>query len=191
MFEVDELPAVFPSTQVSRELFVSTDFVGQPSISDSAQAIAAGQSPSASGEQISASLLGSGAAPKVMMVDDEKLNNFIVAEYLKAAGYRDLAHTTDPLEAIALADRVRPDLILLDLQMPELSGFDLLRLLRADATFERTSIVILSASTTAEERQRALHLGANDFLQKPIERQALLDGVRKAVAENVRLASEH
>jgi PleD family two-component response regulator len=60
------------------------------------------------GEDTSTPLLSFPSPPKVMMVDDEKLNSFVVAEYLRAAGFRELAYTTDPFEALPLAQRVRP-----------------------------------------------------------------------------------
>jgi DNA-binding response OmpR family regulator len=136
---------------------------------------------STTGESISAAVPSSPSSPKVMMVDDEKLNSFVVAEYLKAAGFRDLVYTTDPFEALPLAHRMRPDVILLDLQMPKLSGFDVLRQLRADATFARTAIVILTASTDDEEKARATELGATGFLCKPVERNQLLTGLCKVL----------
>jgi DNA-binding response OmpR family regulator len=67
---------------------------------------------------------------------------------------------------------------LLDLQMPKLSGFDVLRQLRADGAYCRTAIVILSASTDDKDKSRAIELGATGFLSKPIERNQLLAGLR-------------
>ncbi|HEY1784389.1 MAG TPA: response regulator [Pirellulales bacterium] len=134
------------------------------------------------GDEGSTPLLSFPPQPKVMMVDDEKLNSFVVAEYLKAAGFRDLVYTTDPFETLPLARRVHPDVILLDLQMPKLNGFEVLRQLRADDAFADTAVVILTASTEDEEKQRALALGATGFLYKPIDRDRLLAGLRSILA---------
>ena len=98
------------------------------------------------GENASTAFLGSPARPKVMMVDDDKLNSFVIAEYLKSDGYRDLVYTTDPFAAQSLGRHVLPGLILLDLLMPERGGLDVLRRLRADDAFDQTAIVILTAS---------------------------------------------
>jgi CheY-like chemotaxis protein len=57
---------------------------------------------------------------KIVMVDDEELNILVVAEYLKSAGYHEVAHTTDPFRAIGLIAKERPDLVLLDIHMPQL-----------------------------------------------------------------------
>jgi len=135
----------------------------------------------ATGEEISAAFLGLPARPKVMMVDDDKLNSFVIAEYLKSDGYRDLVYTTDPFQALSLGRHVLPGLILLDLQMPKLSGFDVLGELRADDAFAQTAIVILTASNDEKLKARAIELGAADFIHKGIGRYRLLAHLRKVV----------
>jgi putative two-component system response regulator len=118
------------------------------------------------------------ATPKVMMVDDEKLNIYVVAEYLKSDGYRDLVYTNDSSQALSLAERERPDAILLDIHMPQLSGFEVLQQVRNDKVLARTPVVILSSSTDDDEKMRALELGATDFLHKPINSGELLARLR-------------
>jgi DNA-binding response OmpR family regulator len=135
----------------------------------------------ASGESLSAEFIGQPARPKVMMVDDDKLNSFVIAEYLKSDGYRDLVYTTDPFMAVSLGRHVLPGLILLDLQMPELSGFDVLRELRADDAFDQTAVVVLTASHDEALKERAIELGAADFIHKGIGRDSLLARLRAVV----------
>jgi len=115
---------------------------------------------------------------KIMMIDDEKLNILVVAEYLKLEGYRDLVFTNDPSQALSLAVGERPDAILLDIHMPQLSGFEVLQQIRANRVFARTPVVILTSSTDEEEKMRALELGATDFLHKPVHRGELLARLR-------------
>jgi putative two-component system response regulator len=115
---------------------------------------------------------------KIMMVDDEKLNILVVAEYLKADGYHDLVYTDDPAQALSLAGRERPDAILLDLQMPHLTGFDILKLIRADQTLAWVPVVVLTSSTDHDQKMLALELGATDFLQKPVHNGELLARLR-------------
>ena len=64
--------------------------------------------PTAAGQDVSAVPVSLPARPRVMMVDDEKLNSLVVGEYLKADGYRDVAYTTDPREALSLAHAYAP-----------------------------------------------------------------------------------
>jgi DNA-binding response OmpR family regulator len=124
------------------------------------------------------SLFGLPTRPKILMVDDEKLNILVVAEYLKSDGYRDLVYTVDPSQALSLAGRERPDAILLDIHMPQLSGFDVLQQVRTNQVLARTPVVILTSSTDDEEKMRALELGATDFLNKPIHSGELLARLR-------------
>lgn len=111
----------------------------------------------------------------ILMVDDEKLNSFVVAVYLKAAGYRELVHTVDPLQAMALATRTRPDVILLDIEMPGLNGIELLERLRAVESLSATPVVILSATNDERIKQQAASLNVMGFLKKPIHKEELLN----------------
>ena len=77
--------------------------------------------------------------------------------------------------------RVLPDVILLDLKMPRLSGFQILGQPAPNPVFAKTFIVILSASTDEAEKARAIELGAQGFLHKPIVRDELLAGLRNIV----------
>ena len=82
------------------------------------------------------------------------------------AGYR-IVEAGDGDEALALASEHRPDLIVLDLMMPGMSGFDVLRHLRGDVSVDGTHIVVMSAWPNAQEA--ALEAGADKYIQKPFE----------------------
>ncbi|HEX4000893.1 MAG TPA: response regulator [Pirellulales bacterium] len=122
------------------------------------------------------------AGATVLMIDDEKLNSFVVAVYLKAAGYRELVHTTDPMNAISLATKLRPDIILLDIEMPRLSGIELLRRIRADESLADTVVVILSATDDEQIKSQAIALQVSGFLRKPIRKNELLAALESASA---------
>ena len=132
-----------------------------------------------------ADVVSASRQPKIMMVDDEKLNSFVVAEYLKSGGYRDLVQTDDPLQVLSLAQRVRPDVILLDIHMRGLDGLAVLRQIRADKALCRTPVVIVTASTDEAMKSQALELGATDFLHKPIRKEKILDCVRNILLAQV------
>ena len=119
---------------------------------------------------------------KVMMVDDEPLMTDLISTYLEDEGYRNFVVTNDPHEAIALLRREDPDVLLLDLMMPGLSGFDVLQAMRADRTLRYTPVIVLTASTGAEAKLRALRLGATDFLAKPVDESELVLRVRNTLA---------
>ncbi len=132
---------------------------------------------------------------KVMIVDDEEVNILVVEEHLKEDGYRHLFHTSDPFQAQSLAKQERPDVILLDIHMPRLDGFEVLRHFRCDEMLCHTPIVILTSSTDEDEKLHALQLGATDFLHKPVHRGELLARLRnilmaKGYQDHLRQQSE-
>ncbi len=119
---------------------------------------------------------------KVMMIDDDPLMTALVKKYLGNAGYKNFVATNDPREGLAMLARETPDLLLLDVLMPHLPGFDLLASLRADAALRLTPVIVLTAETSAESKRRALDLGATDFLAKPVDPSELVLRVRNTLA---------
>ena len=119
---------------------------------------------------------------KVMMVDDEPLMTDLIQAYLEDEGYRNFVVTNDPREALELLRREDPGVLLLDLMMPQMSGFELLEAIRADRALRYTPVIVLTASTGAESKLRALKLGATDFLAKPVDASELVLRVRNTLA---------
>ena len=119
---------------------------------------------------------------KVMMVDDEPLMTDLIQAYLEDEGYSNFVVTNDPREALELLRREDPGVLLLDLMMPQMSGFELLEAIRADRALRYTPVIVLTASTGAESKLRALKLGATDFLAKPVDASELVLRVRNTLA---------
>ena len=118
---------------------------------------------------------------KVMIVDDEEINILAVRKYLKNEGYEHFITTTDSRETIDLIRKERPDVMMLDIYMPEVSGLDILRMRRLDSTLEHIPIIILTASTDPKIKRQALDLGAYDFITKPVDPNDLVPRVRNAL----------
>ncbi len=118
---------------------------------------------------------------KIMIVDDEPLNVMTFRQHLKMEGYERFVTTSDAREALRLIRSELPDVVLLDIRMPEISGLDILRVVGLDPVLQHIPVLILTAATDPETRKLALDLGANDFLQKPIEPNELLPRVRNAI----------
>jgi DNA-binding NtrC family response regulator len=116
-------------------------------------------------------------APQILLVDDNATNLHVLYQTLEGNGYRLLAARTGK-DAIAIAERVSPDLILLDVMMPEMDGFDTCARLKADPRTRDSAIIFLSALTEASEKVRGLELGAVDFINKPFQAQEVLARVR-------------
>ncbi len=119
---------------------------------------------------------------KVMMVDDEPITLEVVRAFLEDAGYRNFIVTSEPKEAMDLVASERPDVVLLDLVMPEVSGFDILKAMRADATFRHIPVIMLTSASDAATKLQALELGATDFLGKPVDPSELILRTRNTLA---------
>jgi predicted signal transduction protein with EAL and GGDEF domain len=117
----------------------------------------------------------------VMMVDDEPMMTDVIQTYLEEAGYSRFVSVNDPLQAIEQARRHRPGLLLLDLMMPGLSGFDILSIMRNDEELRYIPVIVLTAANNPTTRLRALELGATEFLSKPVDSSELVLRVRNSL----------
>ncbi len=107
---------------------------------------------------------------RILVIDDERANVQLLEHMLAKAGYTNVESTNDPRQATELIGAFRPDLILLDLLMPYIDGFDVMRLLRSSIPFDPyLPVLVLTADATRETRRRALSEGARDFLTKPLD----------------------
>jgi putative two-component system response regulator len=118
---------------------------------------------------------------KIMIVDDEEANLFTVEHHLKKVGYRQFITTTKAREAMELLDTHRPDVLLLDIRMPEISGLDILRAKRGDPSVGHIPVLVLTATTDPDTKLLALELGASDFLPKPVDPYDLVPRVKNAL----------
>ncbi len=124
---------------------------------------------------------GTDLLAKIMIVDDEPLNIKVVRKYLQIAGYENFVTTSDAAAALEMIRSECPDLILLDIMMPKVSGLQILEAVRDDASLTHLPVLILTASTDAKTKSTALELGATDFLAKPIDASDLVPRVRNAL----------
>jgi putative two-component system response regulator len=107
---------------------------------------------------------------RILMIDDEETNLLLMRRLLEAEGYTDIIWTQRSDEAVALFEALRPDLLLLDLQMPPPDGFAVMRLLRPHTAVQTyVPILVLTADAAPQTRRRALDEGASDFLTKPLD----------------------
>jgi len=111
---------------------------------------------------------------RVMLLDDDPIVIDVLKVYLEDAGYTDIIETTDASRAVDLLRAARPDLLITDLMMPEVDGFEILRQLRADLHLSHIPVIVLTSSTESNDKLRALKLGATDFLAKPVDPSELV-----------------
>lgn len=113
----------------------------------------------------------------ILVVDDDQRNIRLVESILKSNGYG-VIHAYDGEEALRRVEADRPDLLLLDVMMPNLSGFEVCRRLRERHATRLLPIIMITALNALEDKVQGLDLGADDFLSKPINRTELLAKVR-------------
>jgi diguanylate cyclase len=118
----------------------------------------------------------------VMMIDDDPITLEVIQAFLSEAGYRNILTLSQPAEAIDTIRKVMPAVVLLDLMMPGVNGFDILRGMRLEEELRYTPVIMLTAASDAETKLQALELGATDFLAKPVDPSELSLRLRNTLA---------
>ncbi|MFA6233003.1 MAG: hybrid sensor histidine kinase/response regulator [Bacteroidota bacterium] len=115
--------------------------------------------------------------PLILIVDDVSRNLQILGSFLRDAHF-DVSATANGKHALEIAADINPDLILLDIMMPEMDGFETCRRLKADERTHDIPVIFLTAKTAEEDILHGFELGAVDYITKPFQRQELLERVR-------------
>lgn len=118
---------------------------------------------------------------KIMIIDDEQLVIRVVKRFLAAEGYHNFVTINDPRETFKLLKSEKPDVVLMDIMMPHLTGLDLLRYRQRTPEFQHIPFIILSATSENQVKRDALRLGATDFLAKPVDPSDLTVRVKNAL----------
>ncbi|MBT9536673.1 MAG: response regulator, partial [Nitrospirae bacterium] len=105
---------------------------------------------------------------KILIVDDEETNLKLIISMLKHHGYV-FETAADGAEALVKAKSFKPDLIFLDIMMPEMDGYEACKRLKEDAATKHIPVVMVTALADKESRIKGLEMGANDFLSKPVD----------------------
>ena len=117
----------------------------------------------------------------ILIVDDNEQNRKLARDILEFAGFRSLV-AADGIEGLALAVEHQPDLILMDIRMPDLNGTEAVRKLREDERTAAIPVVALTSSTMKGDRERFLADGFDGYLEKPIRVREFPDQVRSHLA---------
>ena len=111
----------------------------------------------------------------ILIVDDEEVNHKIFTDIL--GGMYELAHAESGEEAIELLIEFCPNLVLLDIMMPGMNGFEVCELIREDLQFQYVNIIMVSAKNEKLDQIKGYEVGANDYVTKPFDKDLLLKKV--------------
>ena len=114
----------------------------------------------------------------MLLVEDNEDNRTIYSTVLRHLGFQ-VIEAVDGVEAVALARSERPDLILMDISIPRMDGWEATRVLREDPSTRDIPIIALTAHALADDRKRATEVGFTSYLTKPVEPNAVVAEVRR------------
>ena len=121
---------------------------------------------------------------KVLVVDDNPQNTELVQAYLESLPV-EIATAVDGVDAMAQAERFRPDLVLLDVMMPRMSGFEVCQKIKQNPELRDTVIIMVTALHEVGDFERAVECGCDDFLTKPVNKLELVTRVRSLLRVRV------
>lgn len=114
----------------------------------------------------------------ILVVDDTEFNRVLIGALLREAGYADVSFAKDGVEALRMVAERIPDLLILDIMMPHMDGFEVCARLRADGAYADLPVLVQTALSSNDDRNRAFASGTTDLIAKPIDRAELLARVR-------------
>ena len=117
-------------------------------------------------------------AKTVLVVEDNELNMKLFCDLLDAHGFRTI-QTRDGKEALSLASQHKPNLILMDIQLPEVSGLEIIKWLKADKSLQDIPVIAVTAFAMKGDEQKIRAGGCEDYIAKPIKIDAFLETVRR------------
>jgi len=126
--------------------------------------------------------LGADNKHTVLVVDDNEQNRELLEAYLEDMAEVRVVSATNGLEALQKVETDRPELILLDIMMPKMSGFEVCKRLKADPKTRDITVVMVTALNETSDVERAAECGTDDYLAKPIDRKALVAQIRSLLA---------
>jgi CheY-like chemotaxis protein len=119
---------------------------------------------------------------KILLVEDNEMNRDMLSRRLQRAGY-EVVMAMDGNEGVSMAQSAKPDLILMDLSLPVLDGWEAMRQLKAIPEMRDIPIIALSAHAMASDREKAIEAGADDFDTKPVELTRIVDKIKALIGK--------
>lgn len=119
--------------------------------------------------------------PKLLLVEDNEMNRDMLSRRLERRGFQ-IVMALDGAEGVSMAEAEKPDLILMDMSLPVLSGWDATRSIKSNPQTQKIPVIALTAHAMETDKQRALEAGCDDYDTKPINLSALLEKIEKLLS---------
>lgn len=113
---------------------------------------------------------------KILLIEDNEMNRDMLSRRLQKRGY-EVVIATDGLAGVEAAAKTKPDIVLMDMSLPVIDGWEATRRIKADPATSAIPIIALTAHAMTGDRQRAMEVGCDDYDTKPVELPALLDKI--------------
>ena len=126
-------------------------------------------------------------AKRILVVEDNDLNRKLFCDVLKANGH-EVVPVADGRNVVATAQRFVPDLVIMDIQLPEISGLDITRKIKADAMIKHIPVIAVTAFAMKDDEEKILAAGCEAYLSKPIAIDVFLSTVRRFLDAHIELA---
>jgi two-component system, cell cycle response regulator DivK len=121
--------------------------------------------------------------PKILLVEDNEMNRDMLSRRLTRNGF-EVVMAVDGGQGVAMAGNEKPDLILMDMSLPVMDGWEATRRVKADAATSAIPIIALTAHALVEDREKAKAAGCDDFDTKPVELPRLLEKINRLLGPN-------
>ncbi len=112
--------------------------------------------------------------PKVLLVEDNEMNRDMLSRRLQRRGF-DVVFAVDGAQGVAMSKTERPDIVLMDMSLPVMNGWEATRAIKADASTQHIPIIALTAHSMAGDREKAMEAGCSDYDTKPVDLPRLLE----------------
>ncbi len=117
------------------------------------------------------------AMPTILLVEDNEMNRDMLSRRLTRLGFK-VVMAVDGRQGLAAAQAERPDLVLMDMSLPEMDGWEATRRIKADPAISRVPVIALTAHAMVSDRKKALEAGCDDYETKPVELTRLLSKIQ-------------
>ncbi|MCX7966021.1 MAG: response regulator [Syntrophorhabdaceae bacterium] len=117
---------------------------------------------------------------RILIIEDNEQNLYLVSFILEKHGY-EVFTAKDGKEGIDMAVSIKPDLILLDIQLPVMDGYTVAKILRMNSEFDLTPIIAVTSYAMAGDREKTLEAGCNDYIEKPINPDTFMEQIERYI----------